>query len=165
MKAQAAFTLIELLVVLTIVALLAMVAIPRQYADASREQVQESLQMLTGLKKNVEAFHAVTGRLPERAEDADLPPAEKIIGNYVSAISLQNGAFHIHFGNKATQVLQGKILSVRAALVADSPQTPLAWVCGYAAVPAGMAVAAADRSTVGVISLPVECRGAGSGAH
>lgn len=162
MSAPKGFTLIELLVVLAIVALLALMAVPRQFADAGKEQVTESLKMLEALKTKVEAFHAADGLLPERNEDAELPAADKLIGNYVSSIDMQNGAFHIHFGNKATQALQGKILTVRAAVVRDSAQTPIAWICGYSALPSGMVAAANDRTTVGPLLLPMECRGVGN---
>ena len=89
---------------------------------------------------------------------AGLPVPDKIVGNYVSAVTLDNGAIHITFGNRANHAIAGKILTLRPAVVEDAPVVPVAWVCGYAEVPDKMTVHGENRTDVPEGLLPLECR-------
>ncbi|MGH8491632.1 MAG: pilin [Moraxellaceae bacterium] len=152
------FSLMEMLVVLAIIAILLTAAVPSLVAPIAREQVDESLHLVEQIRGRVSDFYAAQGKLPDSNEEAGLPPGNKLIGNYVSSIELVRGAFHIHFGNKASAVLQDKVLTVRAIIVPDYPATPLSWLCGYSQVPRSMQGADQDFTTVSAQYLPVKCR-------
>ena len=89
---------------------------------------------------------------------AGLPAADKIVGNYVDAVTIEGGAIHLHFGNRANRALRGKTLSLRPAVVEDAPIVPVAWVCGDASVPDKMAVKGPNRTDVAKGFLPLNCR-------
>ncbi len=158
MRPQAGFSLMELVVVMAIMAILMSIAIPVQVSKRAKDEVKENLELLDRLKPAVRLFHEMHGRLPNSLAEAGLPPANKLIGNYTSRIELQNGAFHIHFGQKAMGVLQDKVLTVRAIVVTGSPASPLSWLCGYSAMPQGMEAGMHDFSSVPAQYLPVQCR-------
>lgn len=50
-------------------------------------------------------------------------------------------------------------LSRGFTLVEDASIVPVAWVCGYAPAPGGMAVLGANRTSVANALLPLACRG------
>ena len=87
-----------------------------------------------------------------------LPSAEKIVNNYVSAISVHDGAIDITFGNSANGLIKGKILTLRPAIVADAPIVPVTWVCGNADGPGQMTVSGENRTNIPANYLPLNCR-------
>ncbi len=158
MKQAGGFTLMEMMVVLVILGILLSVAIPGYVVPLAREQVDESMELADKLKDRVEAYYVMNGKLPFTAEEAGLPPADKILGNYLKGVGFQNGALHLHFGNKAVPLLQDKVISVRAIIVPDSAGSPLSWTCGYSPVPAGMVAGDQDYTNVPAKYLNVKCR-------
>lgn len=152
------FSLLELMVVLAIIAILAMVAVPSSVSATAKDQVKESLEIVEKLKVPVESFNRAMHTMPVDNAAASLPAADKLLGNYVTSIELENGAFHILFGGKAVKPLQGKMLTVRAISVVDSPVSPASWVCGYSIIPKGMEARGENRSNVPFGLLPVSCR-------
>jgi len=151
-------------VVLAIISILAMVAVPSYVSATAKDQVKESLDIVEKLKAQVESFHQNSQAMPLNNEEAGLPASDKLLGNYVKSIELENGAFHVLFGNKAVKPLQGKILTVRAISVVDSPRSPASWVCGYSKVPVGMEAKGENRSTVPFAMLPLSCRAVAAAA-
>lgn len=152
------FSLIEMMIVLVIMGVLLSIVIPTYVVPLAKEQVDESLELVDKIKNRVELRYIADGKLPFTAEQAGLPAADKLLGNYVKAIDYQNGAFHIRFGNKAVPLLQDKVVSVRAIIVPGSPGSPMSWVCGYSPVPTGMQAGDHDRTTVPAKYLEVKCR-------
>jgi type IV pilus assembly protein PilA len=76
----------------------------------------------------------------------------------VQSVTLENGAIHIAFGNRAHKTLQGKVLTLRPAGVDDARVVPLAWLCGHAPAPDKMTALGQDRTTVPPGMLPLRCR-------
>jgi type IV pilus assembly protein PilA len=155
---QGGFTLIELLVVLAIIAILATIALPATEPTVARKQVLESLELIDDYKKIVVVYYKATAGFPKDNAEALIPKAELLIGNYVDKIELQQGAFHLYFGNKAHPAIKNKILTLRPVVVKGSPESPMSWLCGYSAVPKGMLAAAEDKTSVDVKYLPFACR-------
>ena len=157
MKAQG-FTLIELTVVAGVVAILALMTIPSMMEKAVRDQVAEALPIAEVAKVPVALTWATTQAMPPNNTAAGLPIADKIVGNYVTSVAVDDGAINITFGNRVNGTLKGKVLTVRPAVVADSPIVPVAWVCGNATVPDKMTVKGVNRTDVPLLYLPLSCR-------
>lgn len=152
------FTLLELMVTLAVLGILLLIALPTFMERGVREQVLEALP-LADLAKPPVAGAWVSGQpLPPDNAAAGLPPPEKIVNQWVKAVTLDHGAIHITFGNKAHKMLQGKILTVRPAGVSDARVVPLTWLCARAAPPAQMTVQGEDRTDVPATALPLRCR-------
>ena len=154
------FTLIEVLVVVGIVAILALLAIPNYCSRVVQEQVLETLPLADFPKPPLAAAWALTQAFPADNAAANLPPADKIVGNLVSAVAVENGAIHITFGNRVNNQILGKVLTVRPAVVEDAPTVPITWVCGFAPVPAKMTARGMNRTTIPANLLPLKCRAA-----
>lgn len=151
------FTLIEIVVVLAVVAILATIAVPSIQGRLVREQIVEAMKITDIAKPKVAAMWAQTHQLPADNAAAGLPVADRIVGNFVSSVSVEAGAIHVTFGNRANTALQGKLLTLRAAVVEDAPVVPLAWVCGHAEAVEKMTAKGTDRTTVPAQFLPLNC--------
>ena len=152
------FTLVEMMVVMGIIAILALMTVPTYMEKAVREQVTEALPLADIAKAPTAAAWALALPLPADNEAAGLPAADKIVSNFVSSVSVQGGAIHIVFGNRASSVLKGKVLSLRPAVVEDARVVPVSWVCGNAAVPDKMTVKGMNKTDLPNLLLPVKCR-------
>lgn len=157
-KYHKGFTLIEMLVVLSIIVILSLMALPSQEPTIIRKQVLESLELIESYKSLVSAGYKISSEFPKDNMEAGIPKPELIIGNYVSIIDMQQGAFHIHFGNKVHPLIKDKILTYRPIVVKNSPESPMSWICGYATIPEGMQAVGDDKTTVELKYLPFICR-------
>jgi type IV pilus assembly protein PilA len=155
---SAGFTLIELMIVISIVAMLASMAVPSYQDRVIRAQVTEGLALAEFAKAGVAAQHQKSRSFPTDNASAGLPPADQIVGNFVSSVAVRAGALTITFGNFANRQLVGKTLSLRPAFVQAFPQVPIAWVCGMAGVPAKMIVQGKNETSLPGTSLPLDCR-------
>jgi len=164
-SAIAGFTLIELMVVIAIIGILASMAVPSYQDRVIRAQVAEGLALADFAKQAVSAHYLKTHGLPRDNDAAGLPPADRIVGNYVSSVAVRAGAIHIKFGNQSNRNLAGKTLTLRPATVAGYPQVPIAWVCGTASVPDKMQATGDNATDLAGPYLPFDCRSmTGTGA-
>jgi type IV pilus assembly protein PilA len=152
------FTLFELMVVVSIIAILALMTVPFYIDREIQQQVKEGLQFAEFAKKPVAAVWTLTATFPEDNAAAGLPEPAKIIGTYVSALRVNQGAITVTFGGKANRLIQGKHVTLRPGYVADAPIVPLSWVCGLAAPVAGLKVAGENATDIPAARLPVPCR-------
>jgi len=153
-----AFTLLELMVTLSVVALLALIALPSAIDRVVREQVAEALPLADLAKPAVELAWRTAAALPADNAAAGLPPPEKIVNQWVRSVTLDQGAIHIAFGNRAHRSLQGQQLTLRPAGVPDARVVPLTWLCGRAAPPDKMEAQGENRTSVPSGLLPPRCR-------
>lgn len=154
------FTLIELMVVIAVMGVMATMAVPSFQDRVIRAQVTEGLALADFARQAVAAHHARTrGGLPRDNAATGLPPAERIVGNYVSSVAVRSGAIDIRFGNLANRNLSGKTLTLRPAVVEGYPQVPIAWVCGTAATPDTMKLHGDNATDLPGHHLPLDCRG------
>lgn len=157
-KTSRGFTLVEMMAVVTIIAILALMTIPSYLDRIVKAQIEASLPLADIAKKPIGDMWAALHALPADNGAAGLPVADKIVNNYVSALTVENGVIHLTFGNRANKAIAGKVLSLRPAVVEDAPVVPIAWVCGHAEAPAKMSVMGTDRTDIDNAYLPLECR-------
>jgi len=153
------FSMIEIMVAIAIVAILATLAIPSFQGSVVRDQIVSAMPLADIAKKPVALSWAVHQTLPADNAAAGLPAPGKIVNNYISAVAVEDGAIQITFGNNVNSGIAGKILTLRPAVVDDTPVVPVAWVCGHAAVPGNMTAKGENRTTIPSGYLPVNCRG------
>lgn len=158
MKNSKGFTLIEMMVVVAIIAIIALMAMPTPDPTIARRQVVESMELVEDYKKLIDFYHKSTQVFLKDNKEAGIPAADKLLGNYVDRIDLKDGAFHVHFGNKAHANIKNKTLSVQPVMVKGSPESPISWICGKAAVPAGMQAVGENRTDLELKDLPLNCR-------
>lgn len=150
--------MVEMMVVVSVIAILAMLAVPSYLDRIVREQIKDSLPLADIAKQPIAASWSLAQTFPADNAAAGLPVAEKIVANYVSSVTVREGAIHLTFGNRANNAIEGKILSLRPAVVEDAPIVPVAWVCGSAEAPAKMKVSGQNLTNIPDGLLPFECR-------
>lgn len=155
---QNGFSVIEIMVVVAILAILAMIAIPSGIERIIREQVAAAIPLADAAKEPAAAQWKALKTLPVDNKEAGLPTPDKVVSNLISALVVDKGVIHMTFGNKARGALQGKILSIRPAVIDESQAVPVAWVCGNASPPANMTLVGDNRTNIDVKYLPYVCR-------
>lgn len=149
--------MMEIVVALAIVAILATLAVPAMISSIVRDQIVKAVPLADIAKKPIAAMWQNVQAFPEDNAAAGLPPAHKIVSNYVSALAVENGVIQITFGNSAHSAIAGKVLSLRPAVVDDTPVVPVAWVCAFGPVPKEMSVKGVNATTVPMNLLPYNC--------
>ena len=96
--------------------------------------------------------------MPPDNASMGLPAPDKIVSNMVRAVTVQDGAIHISYGNRANGLLKDTTLTMRPAVVDDAPVVPVAWVCAGASAPDKMTLRGENKTTVAPAYLPANCR-------
>jgi len=158
MKKMLGFTLIELMIVIAIIGMMATYALPSFQDRVIRAQVSEGVGLAEFARQSVQAYYSKNRRMPKDNAAAGLPPADKIIGNYVAGVAVRDGAIVITYGNRSNRNIVGRKLAVRPAAVEGYPSVPLSWVCGRAPGPDKMSLAGANETDLPAELLPLDCR-------
>ena len=155
---QFGFTLIELMIVIVIIGIMATMALPTYHDRIVRAQVEEAIELSEIAKQAIVEYHAHTQRFPENNRQALIPAADKLIGNYVKEVKIDHGAIHVKLGNRINAHVAGKVLTLRPAVVTESPESPISWLCGYAQPVPDMEGIGDNQTTVPERYLPLVCR-------
>jgi type IV pilus assembly protein PilA len=158
MKSQSGFTLLELMVVVTMIGILATIALPSYQTYIQRSEVTDAISMADGLRDAVDRHYSELLAFPADNNAAGVPPPDKLIGNRITGVTIEQGAIHVRLGHKASAPLQGKTLTFRPAAVDGSPTSPLAWLCGYDEPVPGMSAVGDNRTDLDDTLLPLSCR-------
>jgi type IV pilus assembly protein PilA len=158
MKRVSGFTMVEMMATLAVIVILASIAVPSYLDKIVKAQVEAALPLADIAKRAVAAYWAASTNMPANNAAAALPVADKIVGNFVSAVTVADGAINITFGNRASKAIAGKVLTLRPAVVEDTPVVPIAWVCGFAEAPGKMTVKGQNATNVELLYLPFDCR-------
>jgi len=146
------------MVVVAIIAILALVAMPSYQGKLVRDQIIEGSSLASLAKAPISGYWSASKTLPPDNASLGLPVADKIVSNLVRAVTVQDGAIHITYGNRANGVLRDKTLTLRPAVVDDAPIVPVAWVCAFARGPDKMTVRGENKTDIPREYLPVNCR-------
>jgi len=157
-KKDQGFTLIELMIVISIIGILASIAIPQYHNYTARAQVSEALSLVANIQPQVKDFYQAKGRFPKDNKEAGVPPADKLIGNYIVSMTVEDGAIHAKLGNRIFDNLKDKIVSIQPMVVTGSPMSPISFICGYAKAPDGMEKVGDNKSDIDDTVLPHACR-------
>jgi type IV pilus assembly protein PilA len=152
------FTLIELMIVVAIIGILASIAIPAYQSYTIRAQVTEAFSLASELKGPIQEYRKERGTLPADNAAAGVPAPEKLIGNYVTRVEVNQGAISVTFGNFVNKSIEGQIVTLQPIVVKGSPASPMSWRCGYRGVPNGMEPVGENRTNMDAKFLPVSCR-------
>ena len=166
-RRQSGFTLIELMVVVTIIGILASVAIPAYQDYTIRAQVSEGMS-LSAIARAAVAEEFLTEGLPptDRADAGMSADPADTSGRYVSGVDITNGVLTISYGNEANPRIAEDGANTLTLTPYESADLSLLWRCGSAPAPggaellgtaAGMAAAYLEP-TLPVRFLPAACR-------
>jgi type IV pilus assembly protein PilA len=142
-SAKNGFTLIELLTVISIIAILAAIAIPQFSAYRQKAYGVEGYLLGSEVRKDIQEFYDHTGRFPKDNREAGLPDSRNLRGKFVEAVTVRNGVFDISFGQNFGRY---KVLTARPAFLKNDPSAPVLWVWGDEKYPDAYNVAGENRT-------------------
>ena len=153
--------MVEMMVVIAIIAILALLAAPNFQDTIVRNEIKEALPLADLAKQPVALTWSMTQTFPHDNAAVLLPVPEKIVSNLVKSVAVKDGAINVTFGNRANGVINGKVLTLRPAVVEDTPIVPVAWVCGSAEAPEKMVATGQHDTNIPDAFLPFTCRARG----
>ena len=142
------FTHIELVICISIIGILAAIAVPNFHSYQLRAYKVDIFTTALPAKQKIENFYAHRGRFPQNNREAGLLPADKIKTNYVSSLAVENGAIHVTFGARAPEGLRGHVLTIQPAVLQANSTAPIVWVHADGNVPQGRKLVGENRTTI-----------------
>lgn len=134
MSKQRGFTLIEMMIVVSIIGILAAIAIPAYQDYVARSQMSEAVELLAGAKTPMAEFYSTNGRWPS----APLSVMGLTSGRYTSTISMS--------GPNSTVLAQTLTATMKAAgsavnkhlagttITMSTPDAGVRWSCAAGTV-------------------------------
>jgi type IV pilus assembly protein PilA len=122
------FVFIELVVVISIIGILAAIAIPNFYSYRIRAFRADADTLAIPAQRKIEAFYGHVGRFPRDNREAGLLPGDKIKSNYVASLEVENGAIHLTFSQRAPAEIAGQIVSLRPSVLKTNRAAPILWL-------------------------------------
>lgn len=135
------FTLIELMIVVTIIGILAAIAMPMYLDYTVRSQIAEGLSVAGGAKSAVTEFYQDRGFFPADNAEAGLETAANISGKYVESVTVGGEIITIQYGIDANTQILGKTVRLTAVDNLGS----VSWDCASGGVIQGKHLPSACR--------------------
>ena len=133
LKKQIGFTLIELMVVVSIIGILASIAIPAYQDYMTRARVAEIFALSSPIKKAIADYYDYNGVMPKNNQTLYLAKPALLQGKRVKAMTVENGAIHVTI-DLLGEMKKPDIISIRPVVFKQSddnaPPDYMFWVYG-----------------------------------
>ena len=123
MKNEGGFTLIELTLVITIIGILAAIAIPAFLGQREKAKTLEGRILAGDLRKDVMEFYWHTGRFPKDNAEAGIAEPEHIKGQFVNSITIRDGVISWKKGTSG-----GHDGELTPSIFVEDPTSTVLWV-------------------------------------
>lgn len=124
---QLGFTLIELMLVVSIIGILAAVAIPSYQDYVIKSKLAEATELVNPVRQAVSQYYDRWGQFPKNNAAAGLPPANALRGKYVVEIEVREGAIGLLL-DRVTSGIDGKRLFFRPTVNTSNPTSAIYWI-------------------------------------
>lgn len=134
MKNHKGFTLIELMTVISIIGILAAIAIPQFSAYRLRAYKCEGYALSEPVRKNIIEFLEHTGQFPKDNAQCGIAKPDYIKGKYVDSITVKDGVINILY-NDFKEDLKGQYLKFIPELNKEDPTGTVIWNIEHGQLP------------------------------
>ncbi len=119
--------MIELMYVVSIIGVLAAIAIPQFSAYRHRAILVEGDRLTEPIKKDILEYYAHTGEMPRDNMSCGQPVPNAIKGKYIDSIAVDHGVIHVHFNDTFSGGCENKTMSIHPELQGDDLNGIFSW--------------------------------------